>query len=251
MIFFKKFKKQPNLVHAIMERKDGSVNPYSNPASEKNVLAAVEKLGFSDFKIDNLIYAEQLHGANVYNLPAEVGGIIKLNVDGLISSNRRQILIIKTADCVPILIFDPKKQVVVALHGGRKSLIAGIIPKALLMMNEKFNSSEKDILVGIGPHIRDCCYWLKEDTLKELKNTKWFKYFIKRSGKVYFNLTQIVLDQLKESGILENNIEDCGICTFCQAEKFFSARKKEEEPEIYQKEGERFPCFGTFIGLVK
>ena len=59
-----------------------------------------------------------------------------------------------------------------------------------------------------------------------------------------------MIDKLSKFGVRKENIEDCGICTFCQAERFYSARKREKQPEIYQKEEERFPCFGSFIGLL-
>jgi len=251
MIFFNHLKKEKNLVQGVMERKDGSVNPYSNPDSDENILTALAGLGFSNFGIDNLIYAEQLHGANIYNLPVGVGGIIKLGIDGLISHNAGQILIIKTADCAPILIFDPKNQVVAALHCGRKSVIAGIIPKAIFLLKKNYHSAASDILVGIGPHIRKCCYWLREDTLKGLKNSQWSKYFIKKDKKTYFDLTAAIFDQLEAAGLANKQIEDRGICTYDEAERFFSARKREDEPEIYQKEKERFPCFGSFIGIIK
>jgi YfiH family protein len=251
MIFFENLKNQIGLVHGVMERSDGSVNPFSNINSEKNILSSVGKI--SDFKygIDNIIYAEQLHEGNIYIVNKSDSGIIKLNVDGLISNNPGQILVIKTADCVPILLFDPIQKVVAALHGGRKSLIAGIIPSAIQIMQDKFNSKSENILVGIGPHIRVHNYWLKEDTLNNLKNTKWKKYFITITNKTYFDLTALVVDQLLEAGIQRLNIEDSKICTYENAERFFSARKKEEEPDIYKKENDRFPCFGTFIGLEK
>jgi len=57
------------------------------------------------------------------------------------------------------------------------------------------------------------------------------------------------LDQLQNLGVKEENIEDMGICTFCEAERFFSARKRDIEPNFYAKEKDNFPCFGSFIGL--
>jgi copper oxidase (laccase) domain-containing protein len=65
--------------------------------------------------------------------------------------------------------------------------------------------------------------------------------------KIYFDITKAALDELSASGVLKRNIEDCGICTFCQYQKYYSARKKEENPEIYK---EKLPCFGSIIGLV-
>lgn len=251
MIFFDNLKKQKDIVHAIMERKDGSVNPFSNPNSEENILNALKKLDLDNYTINNLIYAEQIHKANIHIVLANNGGYIKLDVDSLITKNSDQILITKTADCVPILLYDRVKKIVAAIHGGRKPLVAGIIPNAISLLKKNFDSSPEDFIVGIGPHIRKCCYWLHKDTLKGLKNGEWKEYFIQKNNKAYFDLTQLAIDQLIGEGILKNNIEDCGICTFCKAERFFSARKVEESSDFYKKENERFPCFGGFIGLKK
>lgn len=250
MIFFKNLQNQKNIAHGVMERKDGSVNPYSNIDSDKNVLKVLNKLGFK-YNIDNLIYAEQIHEANIHIVPANLGGYIKLDVDGLISVNPNQVLITKTADCVPILFYDKNKNIAGVIHGGRKPLIKGIIPKTISILKNKFNSSAKDIIIGIGPHIRKCCYWLKEDTLKSLENSMWNKYFISKKNKVYFDLTALAIDQLKDAGVPMENIEDQEICTVDKAERFFSARKKEADTDFYKKENERFPCFGSFIGLIK
>ncbi len=228
MIFFDNLKKHKDIIHAIMERKDGSVNPFSNSNSEKNILNALKKLDLDGYTINNLIYAEQIHKANIHIVPANNGGYIKLDVDGLIIKNPGQILITKTADCVPILIYDRVKKIVAAIHGGRKSLVAGIIPNAISILKKDFDSLPRDLLVGIGPHIRKCCYWLKQDTLKGLKNGKWKEYFIQKNNKIYFDLTKLAIEQLVDVGILKDNIEDCGICTFCEAQRFFSARKTEK-----------------------
>ena len=249
MIFFKNLKKYKNVVHGILEREDGSVNPFSNPKTEENILRALKKLNYKDAKVDNLIFAEQVHSPKVYFCPPGIGGYIKLQTDGLVAKTRGQILIIKTADCLPILIYNPKQEKVGAIHAGREGIMKGIVEMAI----KAFDSQPSILIVGIGPHIRKCCYYFKKNngnSAREAKFRKFRNYVQERKGKFYLDLTQIVVDKLLKSGVKKENIEDCGICTFCQAERFYSARKREEKPEIYQKEKEQFPCFGSFIGLL-
>jgi len=245
MIFLNNLKQYKNIAHGVLERKDGSVNPFSNVKSGENVLRAVGSLGYEQATIDNIIFAEQVHSNNVHYCPPDISGYIKLNADGLVSAAFGQILVIKTADCLPILIYDPEKNQVASIHAGREGLIKGIIESAITALN----SNNKSLVVGIGPHIKKCCYYLREKDEEYTKNPKWRKYAEKRDGKYYFDLTQIALDQLQNLEVKRENIEDMGVCTFCEAERFFSARKREAEPNFYAKAKENFPCFGSFIGL--
>ena len=248
MIFFENLQRYKNeILHGVLERKDGSVNPYSNPESGQNILRALQKLDYKNAKVSNLVFAQQPHGSNLHFCPPDIGGYIKLGVDGLITESLGQILVIKTADCLPILMYDPGQKKVAAIHAGRKGLLKGIIENTI----EALDSQPSSLIVGIGPHIRRCCYYLKERDQDFILHSQWKKYTEKRGEKLYFDLTQIALDKFLDFGIKQENIEDCGICTFCQAERFFSARRKESEPDFYKKENEKFPCFGSFVSLRK
>jgi len=236
---FKIFENE-NVVQGISEASFGSM---------KNHQRAIRFLKSSDYKNikpKNLIWAEQVFSNKIHVCKKEDGGKKIKGVDGLISNLPNQVLAILTADCLPILMYDKKKKVVAALHGGRECLTKGTLEKAVEKMKKKFKSQSKDILVAIGPHIRVCHYWLREKTYQKLKETKFKKYFLKKKGKIYFNLTKLAVSQLLKSGVKKENIGDCKICTYCHYKKFFSFRKSEEKPEIYP---EKKPRLASFIGL--
>ena len=248
---FKIFENE-NVVQGISEASFGSM---------KNHQRAIRFLKSSDYKNikpKNLIWAEQVFSNKIHVCKKEDGGKKIKGVDGLISNLPNQVLAILTADCLPILMYDKKKKVVAALHGGRECLTKGTLEKAVEKMKKKFKSQSKDILVAIGPHIRVCHYWLREKTYQKLKETKFKKYFLKKKGKIYFNLTKLTVSQLLKSGIKKENIEDCKICTYCHYKNFFSFRKSEEKPEIYPAHKkimcgvypEKNPRFASFIGLL-
>ena len=90
--------------------------------------------------VRDIVWAQQVFGSKVHICKESDGGKIIKGVDGLITNIPGQILAVVSADCMPILIFDPVNNVVAALHGSRKSLISGIVPKALAKMVSKFNS---------------------------------------------------------------------------------------------------------------
>lgn len=238
---FKIFQNQ-NIIQGISERKFGSmVGKNRNKKATRFLKSSGYKIKNSDF-----VWAEQVFGKNVHICQRKDSGKIIKNVDGLISNIPGQILAIFSADCVPILLFDSKNKVVAALHGSRKSLTLGIIKETMGKMNLKFGTQPKDILIGIGPHIRKCHYFLKEKTYQELKDTPFKKYFLYKNQTIYFDLTRLTFDELLKLGVKRKNIEDCKICTFCNFQKYFSARKKEENQKIYKEKTIRF---ASFIGL--
>lgn len=238
---FKIFKGK-NIVQGISESKFGSM---AGKRGDKNAIRFLSVLGYKT-NIENLIWAKQVFGLKVHICKETDSGEIIKDVDGLISNISGQVLAIVSADCVPILLFDPKNKAIAALHGSRNSLVKGIVKKAVSKMVLNFSSRPKEILVAIAPHIRKCHYWLKEKTYRELKNTYFKKYFLRKKGKIYFDLTQLAVNELLKIGIRNKNIEDCKICTFCQHRKYFSARKKEVNSRIYE---EKNPRFGSFISL--
>ncbi len=239
MINFKIFDKQ-KLIYGIT---DSSLGPINFEKTNK----LVKFINNKNITEKNLIFAEQIHQSNIHiGKKGDEGKIIK-KVDGIISNLPNQVLVIKTADCVPMLMYEPIKKVIAAIHCGRKSLTAGIIPKTIDKMIKSYRISPENILVAIGPYIRKEHYFLKEKVLKSLKNSKWQKYFFK-NDMTSFDLTAAVFDELLIRNILKKNIEDCKNCTYCDYKKYYSARKREENPTIYR---EKFPCFASYIGITK
>lgn len=224
---FKIFKKE-NLIQGVSDVSFGSM-----VGEETREVQFLESLGHRGVKSANIVWPQQVFSARVHVCKKRDSGKIVKNVDGLLSNGKGQILAVLSADCVPILLYDKNKKAVGTLHGSRKSLTSGIIKNAMKKLRENYHSQPKDILVGIGPHIRICHYWLKEKSYQELRKTFFKKYFEKRKTKVYFDLTKLVFEQLLAGGIKKENIEDCKICTFCQYKKYFSMRKKEENPTVY------------------
>ena len=235
-----KILKGQKLIHGIADSLFGSMRE-----GNENSIKFLRSIGVKPPLQKRLIWAEEVFGTKVYVCKPDDSGVIK-GVDGLISKNPGQILGVITADCAPILFFDPKQRVVAILHGSRKSLTEGIIQNVVKKMLSNFDSNPKDILVGIGPHIHVCHYWLKSRAYKSLKDTRFRKYFIKKGNKIYFDLSKLIFEELRKLGILKKNIENCEICTFHTYKKYFSARKQEESPGVYK---ETKPNFGSFIGL--
>ena len=155
--------------------------------------------------------------------------------DALITDLPGVMLVILTADCVPILLYDRKKKVAAAVHAGWKGTRLQIVFKTVEKMVEEFGSDPADILAGIAPSIGKCCYEVGEDVAKHFFESP---EALKRKGEKYMlDLPAVNHHQLLEAGLQENNIELSGVCTACEVDSFFSYRKEQG-------------CSGRFMSLI-
>ncbi|MBI5452692.1 peptidoglycan editing factor PgeF [Candidatus Gottesmanbacteria bacterium] len=197
----------------------------------------------STFPLENIITAEQIHSDKVAIIKDDKAKFIK-GYDGLVT-NKPLLLGIRTADCLPIFFFDPKKKVTAAIHAGWKGLYEGIIINALNKMI-KLGSSPMNLKVAVGPHIQVCCYrvsrkrFLKFQKLLSIQHTpsrsrfatpgRWPNGLLpgesrkKSSTFWYLNLSRIASLQLESLGILPDNIEISKVCTSCD-NKYWSFRR--------------------------
>jgi len=163
----------------------------------------------------------------------------KTIADGVITSRKGVLLGISTADCVPILIYDPQKQVVGAVHAGWRGTSKGILKKALHSMSGAFGSMPANTLIALGPAIRWCCYDVGKDVLESVTDaTGEGEYSITKNGKICLDLPSANMLQAIALGVPEENIWISKDCTYCCPERFFSYR--------FSKTGGRQ---GAFIGI--
>lgn len=241
MILLENLKNEKGLVHGITEVEEGSFNFFTNPDFGSRLSEARGIKG----KETEVVVSEQIHGARIHVVPPNIKGYIKFGADGLVSSEQGRVLLVKTADCQPVLLFNPEKERVGAVHAGRRGIRRGILKEAVRKMG-----SPGSLLVGIGPHIKKCCYSFHPETYKEyFKGGFWEPYTEKKGGDFYLDLTKASLEQLTASGVKRKNIEVSEFCTACRPERFFSRRKAEEE-NLYDEYG-RKPATGSFIALKK
>lgn len=219
------------IFNIISTRKWGSINPFVGYSAIKRIAEGL-RIPEHEYQIaSHLVFAEQIHKNNVHICRPGDESSIRLYTDALISNIPSQILGIYTADCVPILLYDPKNHIIGAIHAGYKGLEEGIILRCIKKWMKNFNSSPLDILVGIGPFIHVCCYEVKEDLIERSQKNGWISYIEKREAKLFLNLKAIVYHELQNCGILLNKIEDIEMCTSCRKDIFFSARKRTLEEE--------------------
>lgn len=199
---------------------------------KKNFLKVFEIMSTSE---KDVVFSNQVHGTNIQIVDDEIStdnaykSRLKDGVDGLVTNVKNITLATFYADCVPIFFLDKEKQVVGLVHAGWRGTVKGIACKMVDILVEKFNSQPKDILVGIGPSIGQCCFEVGEEVFKEFK--KAYTDIIdnitqKISDKYYIDLWKTNKLILEKKGILPSNISISGLCTSCNTDLFFSYRKE-------------------------
>jgi YfiH family protein len=207
-------------------------------ADEKRLAQAMGQEGIS------IVSVHQVHGDGILVLdqPAKdwVSAQEKIakaeGVDGydaIVTNQPGLILAVRTADCVPVLIFDPEQRVIAAVHAGWRGTLRGVVPKTVRCMMDRFSCRPSAIIVGIGPSIRACCYEVGEMVLAPLAaRYSYWQEVAKEVGekKAMLNLQELIRRQLLELGVSVNQIETAQACTACDPERFVSYRRDGKNP---------------------
>lgn len=182
----------------------------------KNRKKFFNTLNISEERIARVV---QVHGDNV--IIAEKSGNLGKG-DGLVTDIRNIFLCGSYADCASIVVFEPNKRVVGLFHAGWRNLYGKIIEKGIEKICRIYNIKHENLLIGIGPHIKQCCFVIQKD-VAELFEQK----FLKKNSKGHWNLSieNILVKQLNDIGVKEENIERSDDCTSCNDEMFFSYRR--------------------------
>jgi len=160
----------------------------------------------------------QVHGNRIQKI--ETPGLFD-STDGLITNKKNIVLVIKTADCVPVLLYDPSHHVVAAVHAGWRSVTQGILPKSVNMMHSDYGSKPVEINCAIGPSIRSCCYEVQRDVADQFPEES----VVRRNDRLFLDLVKFIKSQILNSDLLPENIDDSEICTCCHEKLFYSYRR--------------------------
>jgi copper oxidase (laccase) domain-containing protein len=159
----------------------------------------------------NFVISRQAHGVKIYSIEKPFHGQREIDgYDGLATRQKKITLVIKTADCAPLLFFDPRTQTIAAAHAGRAGTESGLAAKMVEHLSTTYSVNPADLLVGLGPAICVNCYQ------------------IDRTQDRHYDLEKENQKQLTAAGV--QNIELSGLCTACNAqERFYSYRREKTD----------------------
>lgn len=248
------------LAHASFFRKGGvskgiysSLNVrLSSDDLRENVLKNIDIIK-KELNLSKVHKAAQAHTDNLLilnNENKEKYEIEKQNdeeFDGYIINEKNISTVITTADCNPIIIYDPVKNIAANVHSGWKGTVKQIYLKAVELMKSKFGSDYKDIIVCIGPSINKCCFCSSDPNFKKIFTDVWpneSEYVTeKENGQFFIDLTYLIKKDLINLGLKEENIVLSNICTVCNNDLCFSYRVTKRNNE------KDYATLGTFVEL--
>jgi YfiH family protein len=252
------FSKLPWLIHGFSTR-PGGVSPFED---EK-----VLNLGFTDWDtcenvLENrcrfqtaagapdlpLVALKQFHSDVIHVF--DTAPTDPCSGDASITNRPGLLLAIQTADCVPILLVDPKKRAIAAIHAGWRGTLARIAAKTIGKMQMHFGTNPRDLLAAIGPSIGPCCYEVGTEVATQFLSQfpdapDYFDEF--RTGDepnpiqwlnmmppghqpppkgVLLDLRKANRSQLQAAGLRPQNIHTIDLCTACHPDLLFSYRKQ-------------------------
>ncbi len=183
----------------------------------------------------------QVHSADVVvadtpNAPADHKG----KADALITDRPAVTLFLRFADCVPILLYDPRRPAVGVVHAGWRGTLARVAPAAVQAMTERYGSRPGDLIAGIGPSIGPCHYSVGPEVVEQTRQAfpeAGDELLPRVNGGHHLDLWAANAYALRQAGV--GQIETSALCTACHPEEFFSHRGH----------GARTGRFAALIGL--
>jgi YfiH family protein len=237
---------------------------------ELNRRRFLKQIGASEFMLASL---RQIHSSHTFTLACEGAGKLSYRLfgaeptdqatanppagDALMTAEAGILLTVRVADCLPVLLVDPKRRVVAAVHAGWRGALARVIEKAVGDMRCSFGSDPRQLLAALGPSIRVCCYEVGEEVVQAfhgrfIRADQFFRQPPRHPGAAtdrrstfflsvcppghapepapgaHLDLVAVALDQLASAGVKRSSVLIADYCTACRTDLFFSHRKEGE-----------------------
>jgi len=222
------------LRHAIFTRHGGVSQPPWNTLNVGRAVGdsptAVEEnhrriCAEMDIRREDIVTAYQVGGAHVGLVDASHRGQVTPATDALITTTPGVPLMLRFADCLPILLYDPARRALGLVHAGWRGTVARVAQQAVQVMVATFGSRPEDLIAGIGPGIGPCCYRVGDDVMSAIRAAfPQGNGLLTRQpdGSHHLDLWAANAWQLREMGV--RIVEVAGLCTACHTDEFFSHR---------------------------
>ncbi|MFL6337201.1 MAG: peptidoglycan editing factor PgeF [Pyrinomonadaceae bacterium] len=187
----------------------------------------------------------QVHGSDVLALrDADDPRSESERCDALATNLKGLLLGVKTADCVPVVIGDPRGGACAAVHAGWRGTLAEIVKRALVRMNEEFGTDPAHVRAALGPAALGCCYEVGDEVVEPFRAKfkdadSLFKQT--RDGHALVDLHEANRRQLVEAGVAPERIHLLPLCTMCRPDLFFSYR---QDRKLYGRTGRLLSVIG-------
>jgi YfiH family protein len=177
-----------------------------------------------DVPTGRLVTVSQVHGKEILVIEGPLPDK-PVEADAIVTNETGVAIGMLTADCQPILLFDPVNRAIGAVHAGWKGTALGIVVETGELMWKKYGTRPEDLIVSLGPCIGPCCYKVGWNVLEEyMKRHREADCFSENDGlRMDISLANSI--QLALIGVKNENISNDASCTSCNSDLFFSHRK--------------------------
>ena len=181
---------------------------------------------------DQLVRLRQVHGARVVEAVRSAGTLSHEDwpeADVSISDDPLMGLVVRVADCVPVLMADTRTGAVAAVHAGWRGTSAGAVLAAVAALGRTYGVRPADIVAAIGPSIGPCCYVVGPELVEQFSTHPESPVWFIRDETLRLDLWQATRDQLLRAGVTDSNIHAARLCTACHTDVFCSYRKERDK----------------------
>jgi YfiH family protein len=222
------------LVHTIFTRLGGvsrapfdSLNVGGTVGDEQAAVAenharVYAHLGLSAAQVTS---PRQIHSNRVAAISGDQAGSTIPDSDGLVTTTPGVGLLLRFADCQPILLYDPAHHALGLIHAGWRGVAQGIARRAVETMVQAFGTRPEDLLTGLGPAIGPCCYTVGDKVAAAMGYVlpDWSQAMTSLSEDQWsLDLSAANAQQLAAEGVQQ--IESADLCTACRQDEFYSHR---------------------------
>jgi YfiH family protein len=176
----------------------------------------------------SLTTLRQVHSNRVHIIEDSSGQWNQSEGDALITLVENIALAVQVADCVPLLIADPARHAVGAVHSGWRGTLSRILLQTIREMQRAFQSDPAQLCISVGPGIRECCFEVGSEVAalfdEEYPGCGLATPLDAWKGKFRVDLCRALNIQLDLAGVPPENRFDLGACTCCKTDEFFSYR---------------------------
>lgn len=239
MILYSIFQDQKFLIHATSTRnqailKDKNIGSdfvsFENSEKNNSKRNFYSKLG--DGNKNELYAVRQVHEDKIYLLNDEQmtpESLSSIPADAIITRMIEKPIAVITADCVPIIIYDPVEQALAVVHAGRKGTSLRIFSKTIRALQSEFGSKPETLLAALGPSIKKCCYEVGESCRQPFEDSgyNWQTLAVPVSdGKFLLDLCAANFEDGLSAGLRRENFFSSEHCTSCRLDLFYSYRRE-------------------------
>jgi len=203
-----------------------NITHYCGDSPEHVARCRAELAAWLGIPAERIVLPRQTHGTEVRAVTASTPPEALEGIDAVMTDEPELCIGISTADCIPLLLFDPVHRAVAAIHAGWRGTVQHIAEKAVRKMQRTYGTAPAHLQAVIGPGISREAFEVGDEVYEAFRQAGFDMTRITvRCGKWHIDLPAANRLQLESAGLKPERIQDCGICTFGNPEIWFSARR--------------------------